>query len=277
MAAFLSSRAPFRVLFHAQALSLGSVLLLGAVATPAHAQLLGDLDPQVQPGLQTGLGIAVASRQLPYAGVDRKNNALPVLLVENRWFRLAGGNADLKLWREGFSTQHSLSAGLRLKYDDEGFKASDSPLLAGMDKRKASVWGGGALTWQTPWVQLGAEYVGDLSGESKGQKFSLQADRRFGFGAWGLTPRVKAQWLDKKYVDYYYGVHAHEVTASRALYTGQSATTAELGLRVDYAIARSHLVYIDASVTRLPDEIRQSPIVSRKDTSRVVLGYMYRF
>ncbi|MDH0865008.1 MipA/OmpV family protein [Mitsuaria sp. GD03876] len=259
---------------------LGAALLalsLAALAAPVRAQAFGDADPEVSSSTQWGLGIGFASRQRPYAEADRKNSVIPVLYVENRWFRLAGGSADAKLWRHQFAPGNSLSASLRLKYDDEGYKASDSPLLAGMDKRKASFLGGGALTWTTPWVELGAEWLSDVSSESKGQKLSLQAEHRFGVGEFGVRPRVKAQWLDKKYVDYYYGVRAHEVAPGRALYTGESAMTTELGLRVDYAIARRHVVFIDASVTRLPDEIRQSPIVSRKNTSRVALGYLYRF
>ena len=252
-------------------------LSLTALAAPAHAQVFGDVDPAAASGTQWGLGIGVASRQRPYADADRKNNVLPMLSVENRWFRLAGPAADVKLWRHAFGPGNSLEAGLRLKYEDEGYKAGDSPVLAGMDKRKGSFLGGGALTWKTPWIDLGAEWVADLSNESKGRKLGLQASHRLGWGVLGVTPRVKAQWLDKKYVDYYYGVRASEVTADRALYTGKSAMTTELGLRVDYAIARQHTVFIDASVTRLPDEIRQSPIVGRKDTSRLAVGYLYRF
>lgn len=252
-------------------------LSLAALATPAHAQVFGDVDPAASSGTQWGLGIGVASRQRPYAEADRKNNVLPMLSVENRWFRLAGPGAEVKLWRHSFGPGNSLEAGLRLTYEDAGYKASDSPVLAGMDKRKDSFLGGGALGWKTPWIDLGAEWVADLSNESKGQKLSLQASHRLGWGVLGVTPRVKAQWLDKKYVDYYYGVRASEVTADRAFYAGKSAMTTELGLRVDYAIARKHVVFFDASVTRLPDEIRQSPIVGRKDTSRLAVGYLYRF
>jgi outer membrane protein len=51
----------------------------------------------------------------------------------------------------------------------------------------------------------------------------------------------------------------------------------EAGLRVDYTFAQRHVVYVDASVNALPDEIRQSPIVGRSNMSRVALGYMVRF
>lgn len=271
MAASLSSLSRFVPVSFPLALSLA------ALAAPAQAQVFGDVDPTVSASTQWGLGVGVASRQRAHAGADRKNNVLPLLYAENHWFRLAGAGAEAKLWRHQFAPGNSLSAGLRLKYEDEGYKASDSPLLAGMDKRKGSFLGGAGLSWDTPWVDLDVEWVSDLSNESKGQKLSLQVEHRFGWGAWGVTPRAKAQWLDKKYVDYYYGVRAHEVAPGRALYLGQSATTTELGLRLDYTLARKHTVFVDASVTSLPDEIRHSPVVSRKDTSRVAVGYLYRF
>lgn len=260
---------------------LGALLVLSTtlsiMAAPAKAQVFGDRDPAAATSTTLGLGVAGAFRQRPYLGADRKNDVVPVLFVESQWFRLSGGAADVKLWRHQFAPGNSLEASARLKYEPDGYKASDSPALAGMAKRKDAMLGGAALSWRTPWVDLGAEWVADVAGQSKGQKLSLQAERRFGFGALGVTPHAKAQWLDKKYVGYYYGVRAEEVQAGRPLYLGESAMTAEAGLRVDYAIGRQHMVFIDASVTRLPDEIRQSPIVGRKDTSRLVLGYMYRF
>lgn len=260
---------------------LGALALLAAslaaLAPSAHAQVFGDPDPAAASSTTMGLGIAGAIRQRPYTGADRKNDAVPVLFIESQWFRLSGGAADVKLWRHQFAPGNSLEASARLKYEPEGYKASDSVALAGMEKRKDAILGGGALAWRTPWVDVGAEWVADVAGDSKGQKLSLQVEHRFALGPLGVTPRAKAQWLDKKYVDYYYGVRAAEVQPGRSLYLGEAATTAEAGVRVDYAIGRRHMVFIDASVTRLPDEIRQSPIVSRKDTSRLAVGYMYRF
>ncbi len=265
----------------AATLRVGALLALTAtlavLAPGAHAQVFGDRDPAAASSTTLGLGVAGAFRQRPYAGADRKNDVVPVLFVESPWFRLSGGAADLKLWRHQFAPGNSLEASARLKYEPEGYKAGDSPALAGMDKRKDAFLGGGALAWRTPWVDVGAEWVADLAGDSKGQKLSLQVEHRFTLGPLGVTPRAKAQWLDRKYVDYYFGVRAAEVLPGRALYLGEAATTAEAGVRVDYAIGRRHSVFIDASVTRLPDEIRQSPIVSRKDSSRLAVGYLYRF
>ena len=119
--------------------------------------------------------------------------------------------------------------------------------------------------------------LADLSGNSKGQKLQLQADRRFAWNGFSLTPRVQAQWLGKKYVDYYFGVRAAEATPSRAAYAGQAAMAIEAGLRMDYAVNSNHSVFLDLSATRLPGEIKLSPIVDRSSSSRVAVGYMYRF
>lgn len=227
-------------------------------------------------GTQWGLGLAAGVFQRPYAGADNKNRALPLLYVENRWLRIAGPSADLKLGtlQGGYG---ALAFTGRLKYDGIGYDADDSPQLAGMDERKKSFWAGGAVSWNTAIARTSLEWLGDASGNSKGQQLQLQVDRRFGFGALSITPRAQAQWLDKKYVDYYYGVKAHEATAGRAQYSGKSALTYSLGARMDYQIQSRHSVFLDVSATRLPDEIKNSPIVDRSSVARASVGYMYRF
>lgn len=233
-------------------------------------------DASKSAGTQWGLGLAAGVFQQPYAGADNKNRALPLLYVENSWLRIAGPAADIKLGtlQGGYG---ALSFTGRLKYDGTGFEAKDSPQLAGMDKRKASFWAGGSVSWNTAIARTSLELLADASGNSKGQQVQLQVDRRFSVGALSITPRAQAQWLDKKTVDYYYGVKAHEATASRAQYTGKAAMTYSLGARVDYQIQSRHSVFLDMSATSLPDEIKNSPIVDRSSVSRASIGYMYRF
>lgn len=250
-----------------------------AVAMAASAAVSGNALAQAASppeGTQWGLGLAAGVFQQPYAGLDNKNRALPLLYVENRWLRIAGPMADLKLGTLQGS-YGSLAFTGRLKYDGSGYDAKDSPQLAGMDDRKESFWAGGAVSWNTSIARTSLEWLGDASGHSKGQQLQLQVDRRFSFGALSITPRVQAQWLDKKYVDYYYGVQAHEATASRAQYTGKAAMTYGLGARVDYQIQPRHSVFLDVSATSLPTEIKNSPIVDRSSVTRASVGYMYRF
>ncbi len=252
------------------------------VSVPGNAQAAGaaaatSSSPSSPSSSQWGLGIGAGMLQLPYAGADNKNSALPLLYYENSWVRVMGGTADFKVGNWPLGAESSLALHARLKYDDAGYKSDDSLALTGMDERKGGFWGGGALTWNNPVVRASAAWTADLSGNSKGQKFALQLDRRFGFGSIALTPRVQAQWADKKYVDYYFGVQAHEALPQRMQYTGKAATTLEVGVRLDYLIEPRHTVFLDMSATSLPDEIKRSPIVGRSSTSRVAAGYLYRF
>jgi hypothetical protein len=118
---------------------------------------------------------------------------------------------------------------------DNGYEASDSPFLAGMEERKDGIWLGGAAIWRNDIANVSAELLGDGSGNSKGSKFKLTVDHRFQAGNFDITPRLSVTRLDQKYVSYYYGVNAAEVRAGRPFYQGGSAVNMEAGLRVGYA------------------------------------------
>ena len=219
-----------------------------------------------------GLGLAVGVSQRPYRDADNQTRALPLLMYENRWVRIGGPGIDLKLPSAG-----PVSFALRARYAFDGYEQDDAPILNGMAERKDSFWLGGAAKWHNDIADLSAEWLGDVSSHSKGQQFKLQLDRSFRTGAFEFTPRVAATWLDRKYVDYYYGVTAAEVTAGRPFYEGDATVNAEVGLRTVYALAPHHSLSLDVSTTRLGAGIKDSPLVERRNLSRVNVGYVYRF
>lgn len=223
-------------------------------------------------GSPWSLGIGVGMERKPYRDFDDKALAIPMIGYENRWVSVAGPSLDLKLPPAG-----PVSFRLRARYAAEGYEAEDSPYLLGMEERKPSFWLGGAAIWRGDVANLTAELLADASGHSKGTRFKLQLDRRFGAGAFGITPRLGVHWVDRKYVDYYYGVRASEARAGRARYEGEATTNVELGLRVDYAVAPKQTVYLDVSATRLGSGIKHSPLVDRSSHTGVRIGYLYRF
>lgn len=223
-------------------------------------------------GSHWGLGLGVAVSQRPYRDAENKTRALPLLMYENRWVRIGGPGIDLKLPSAG-----PVSFALRARYAFDGYEQDDAPILNGMAERKDSLWLGGAAKWRNGIVDLSAEWLGDVSSHSKGQQFKLQLDRSFRTGAFEFTPRVAATWLDRKYVDYYYGVTASEVTAGQPFYEGDAAVNAEVGLRTVYGLAPRHALSLDVSTTRLGTGIKDSPLVDRRNVSRVSFGYVYRF
>jgi len=221
---------------------------------------------------QWGLGLGVAVSQRPYRDAENKTRALPLLMYENRWVRIGGTGIDLKLPSAG-----PVSFALRARYAFDGYEQSDAPILNGMAERKDSLWLGGAAKWRNDIADLSAEWVGDASGNSKGQQFKLQLDRSFKAGAFQFTPRLAATWLDRKYVDYYYGVTAPEAAGNRPFYEGAATVNAEVGLRTVYGLAPRHALSLDVGTTRLGTGIKDSPLVERRNVSRLFFGYVHRF
>lgn len=251
-------------------LPLISLFLLAAFAQPAGAQQ--QQPAQAEGESSWGLGLGVGMERKPYRDFDNKTKLIPLLSYESKWVSISGLSADLKLPSAG-----PVSFRLRARYSMEGYDASDSPFLAGMDERKDGIWLGGAVVWRNDIANLSAELLGDASGNSKGNKFRLMVDRRFQAGSFDITPRLAATRLDEKYVSYYYGVNAAEVRAGRPFYQGGSAVNLEAGLRVGYALAPRQSLFLDLSTTKLGSSIKDSPLVDRSSQSGVRVGYLYRF
>ncbi len=229
-------------------------------------------------GTQWGLGIGAVNSQHAYKGMERETKALPLIRFENEYVKVGGLGLEVKLPSLELGQGNRVKFGIVGKGEMGGYKAGDAPILAGMAERKGGFWAGAKAEWENEIVDVSAQWTADTSGKSKGQKFSLGFEKKWRLGQQVMvTPYVTAHWLDKKYVDYYYGVRASEVAAGRAAYTGDSGVNVDVGLRTMYRFDRHHGVLVDVGVTSLAKSIKDSPLVDRKSTNRVVLGYMYSF
>lgn len=256
-------------------------LLAWALSAPLAARADGPHgdDGQARPGAGPGfaLGIGLMSSQKPYLGIDRDNTVLPLVRYENRWVRVMGPGVEFKLPGLALGGAQRLDFGLLLGYDFNGYKPGDAPILAGMDTRHAGLAAGARLGWRSGLADVGVRWLGDASGHHHGQRLELGVEKNLRFGATMLEPRLKATWLDSKYVDYYYGVRPSEAIVGRAAYTGAATVNVELGARAVYLFDRHHSVFTDLAVTRLGAAIKDSPLVGRTTENRVGMGYMFRF
>ena len=226
---------------------------LSAAWTPsAFAQ---DSQPNDGSG-QWALGIGAVVVDKPYRDFDREVLPLPLVSYESKWISATVPTFDVKL----YSTE-ALSFRLRARWSGDGYEAKDSPVLSGMDERKSSLWAGGAVTWKSDFANLSGEVLADAMGNSKGMRAKLQIDRRLAAGKFGFTPRLAAEWVDDKYVDYYYGVRRSEARVGRAFHEGKA--TANL--------------FVDVGATRFGDSVKDSPLVGKATGTTLALGYAYRF
>lgn len=264
----------------ASAANMARVSVLAAVfacAAPAFAQQPpGEGEPE---GSSWGLGLAVMSVQNAYKGTDRETKALPMISYENRHVKLGGPNLELKL--PGIELSDSQRLNFRVMtqlFDGAGYEAKDSPALAGMAERKSSIWVGAKIEWENDLADVKLEWLGDASGKSKGQRLAAGLERKIMLSQrLMLIPQVGVEWVDKKYVDYYYGVRDGEATAGRAAYTGKATVNPEINLSGIYRFDRHHSMMLNVGVRSFGKEIKNSPIVSRSTENRVMLGYKYSF
>ena len=236
------------------------------IAAPACAQSAG------ADASAWALGGGIAVQQKAYRDIDRDVLALPLVSYESKWISASVPTLDLKAY-----SNETLSLRLRMRYANDGYDAKDSSFLRGMRDRKGAVWVGGAALWRPAFANLSAEVLFDGSGHSEGRRARLQADRRFSLGAVGLTPRLGAEWVDRKFVNYYYGVRVDEVRAGRSFYQGDASTNIEAGLRLDYSLAPRQTVFLDVRATRFGSAVKDSPLIEKSAQTGVSLGYLYRF
>jgi outer membrane protein len=248
------------------ALTMFAVSLSTMTIAMAQTESIGEDDSK------WGLGAGVTVIQKPYRDIDADILPVPLFLFENHRISASISKVDYKF----ISTEH-VSLSLRARYVGDGYDADKSPFLAGMKDRKGSVWAGSAMTWKTNIADLSAEVIGDVSGYSKGTRAKFRVERRFTSGKFTLTPRLEIEWVDSKFVDYYYGVKTSEVRVDRKYYGGNSSSNVEAGMRMDYALARKHIIYFDTSATRFGRAVKESPIVDNPSQTAVSVGYIYRF
>lgn len=263
-----------RLLSHASIVVLTIWCALPALARPGNGQ--GDGPPS-----GWALGVGAITMQKAYTGIDRENIAIPFVQYENRWVSIIGPQVGFKLLSLEPAPSHSVNIDLVARWDGSGYDdddIEDTPILRGMHERKSGFWAGARIEWKSDWVDVTAEALADASGNSKGKRFNLGVEKTWHIGERVMiTPRVAANWQDKKTIDYYYGVRADEVRAGRAAYQGESGVNAEVGVRGIYMFDRRHSIFVDFEVARLAKEIKDSPLVDRSTENRVFLGYLYRF
>jgi outer membrane protein len=260
-----------------------AILLGGAVSTATAQQTggSGPLDPdgrEDSQGTEWGLGLGVIVKRDAYKGIKRETMAVPLLRFENEYVEFGGLELEVKLPSLQLGKGSQIKFGLVGEAELTGYEAKDAPILAGMARRKSTLWVGAKAEWENEFVNLSTAWTADASGNSKGRRFSLGVEKEWHLGEHAMVvPYVTAHWLDKKYVDYYYGVRAAEATAARSAYVGKGGMNVDIGLRTMYRFDEHHSMLLDVGMTRLARQIKASPLVGRSRTSELILGYMYSF
>lgn len=217
------------------------------------------------------LGAGAYYATSPYVDIDEDVSPFPIIIAEYERFYIDGRKVGLLLADDGESLKFSAILAARL----QGYDADDSPFLAGMNNRYASVDGGLRLEWENDLCLLNLSFETDLFNNHQGQELTAVISREF-FGGF-LTPRLGLSWQSEDLIDYYYGVSESEATTARRFYSGESTVNYLMGLRIGYPLGDNWAVIGDVGCALYGDEIQESPIVDADAQFTWLLGAVYRF
>ena len=256
------------------------------VASDANAAEDNYDDPN-QIGDYFSLGILYFSDSQPYTGVENENRFLPAVGLQSDRVLAFGPLVQYRALGNPSGFQLSLVGEFKF-YD--GYLASDSPALAGMDEREGTIYLGAKVSYNISLLSLKFSHVRDVLGKHRGaiSEFSMGTSLPFStllgkvFGTDVLpfsllTPSFGLKHYNASYINYYFGVKDSEVTASRPAYVtnGGFSTIARISLwvRLSHNISWSNAY----SVEYFPDEIKNSPIVDQATKRSFFTSLSYLF
>lgn len=205
---------------------------------------------------KNSIGIAVASFDQLYSGLENRTTALPLFnLKYNRFF--------LKGFDLGFNAYQSeqLTTSVILKPVFNGYKEGDSDELNGMDDRGASAYLGAQVNYRMKPLNYTLFVAQDVSGRTKGTIGGAKVGT--GLPVMGgkviLAPSLSATYWNTSVVDYYYGVKDSEVTNSRAAYSPEGTWVYNGSLTAMYRFKTNLMARLTYSYSYYDAEIEDSP------------------
>lgn len=240
------------------------LFLLGLFCLPAQAQF--------------SAGIGFSASQSPYQGVSSNPNTIPAYVnYQGQRLYLRGTELGFALWQQG-DRQQALSLNVIASGRLAGYHASDSAFLTGMATRRWSLDGGLALSGRYQQHLFSIKAVHDLLDHHQG----YEVNGYYGYllrlhPRWAITPGFNLSWQSDDLVDYYFGVRPEEARNERAAYQAAGGLESQVSLMSLWQVSERQQLIAIARVRYLASEVRKSPLVDRRHTSGVFLGYILSF
>ncbi len=249
------------------AIVFGIVLAVAAGAPAAETQ---PEDQARETEWFVGAGAIVVSK--PHTGVASKAYAVPLLGYEGERLYLRGVMGGYRLFK---GERWSLGPVLRPRF--EGYDATDSASLAGMDDRDPSLDAGAEWSWRADWGLITVSLVTDVLGTHHGQELELSYTAMFPYAGFDFIPSAAVHWRTSNLVDYYYGVRPEEADVNRLAYEPDDTISPAVRLMVRRKLSEKWSALGVAQYEWFGSEITDSPIVEDDYVVSFMLGLTYNF
>ncbi len=201
----------------------------------------------------------------PYAGEGSRVIPIPLLNYQGDRFYFEGITAG---WRLVSNDAFELTARGKFRFDGFSVKDLGREELArnGVDYRLLEDRDFGfdvglGMKWTGDVGELEFELLADATDTSGGQEASLQYGYPIDIGKGSLTPNVGVMWQSKDMANYYYGTLDKEVARGVVDYKPGAVMTPHVGAIYFRPLGQKWSVWASAKYSRLPDGIRDSPLV----------------
>jgi len=219
------------------------------------------------------IGTAFISSGSVYSGVSSSSRFSPSIAYEDEYYKISvqDGVAYKLLDKESSKLSASLSPSFK-PYD-----SSDSTVLAGMSRKmtlNAKLSGSIDIVRGTA---LKVSYSSELTNEHGGSLLDLAVSQFMPIGGQPMIFSWGTRQHDRKLALYQYGVKTSEATLNRLAYAPGTTNVTYVSLNTFYDLSRSISAFLNVSANFLPNNAKNSPIVSKGETISALAGISYRF
>ena len=227
-----------------------------------------------EPDAELSVGINVLYANTAYDTDGSQIRVLPGVFYDNNKIYARGAQAGAYLINDG---TNQLSASVQLA--GNSFDPDDANgALAGLDERELSASAGLVYQRRTPIGGFRAQIATDILDRSGGNTARLAYIGRITKNKLTVYPSIGFEYYDQDYNNYYYGVTDEESTRTGvAAYESNSSLNPYVNISANYDFSDKWAGFANQSVSVLPNEQYDSPMVDSRVESTTTLGLLYKF
>jgi outer membrane protein len=224
------------------------------------------------------LGLGVYTQSQAYKDVDNIILPSPVVFFDNGLFYMRWSRGGIYFYgdkSDDFSWGFSLTAQPRTY----GYKASDSPYLAGMDERKTTIEGGLAFSAQKNDLYIEVMALTDILDRYESWLIKTEFGDKYSAGDFSFYPSIIVSYQSQDFTDYYYGVKANEVNLNlnRTAYTADAGFQIGAQTYIKYPLSDSWDILLNLRADLLPNSASDSPIIEKDFIYSGLASVIYTF
>jgi outer membrane protein len=251
--------------------TFAAMMLLGAAGTVSAApfkNLPTDQDAQLS------VGVNVLYYNSAYDLDDEEVRVLPGVFYDNNRVYARGAQAGAYLINDG---TNQLSAYAQLA--GNSFDPDDANgALQGLDERKISAAAGITYLRRTPVGGFRIQAATDVLDRSGGNTARLTYLARITKNKLTVYPSIGFEYHDDDYNEYYYGVSDEEFAKTGvAAYKSNSSLNPYINVSANYDFNERWAGFFNQSLSYLPNEQYDSPMVDSRTDATTTLGLLYKF